>query len=141
MTLKRQLYERLYFVYYSVKEIKDDIINFIKEFRKPKMWLLILYVTFFVAVWKRNLKLVWTVLPLIFIVYLIRQKKDTKWRGELFEKDLRRNIDSDIVKEHYKRYTKNCHFSHKEPIGMNEWKKSEIRRLDEKHKNDRDVRH
>ena len=134
MTLKRQLYERLYFIYYSVKDIFIDIVNLLEDLKKPRMWSTILYVTFFIAAYKRDFKLMKWTLPLIFIVYLIRQKKDTKWKGELFEKDLRRNIDSDIVKDHYKRYTKHCHFSHKEPIRVDEWKLSEIKRLDEKRK-------
>lgn len=139
MTLKRLLYEKLYFIYYSVKEIVLDVVNLIEEFKKPRMWSIILYATFFIAVYNRNIRLMWTTLPFIFIVYLIRQKRDTKWRRELFEKDLRKNIDSDIVKKHYEHYKNHCRFSRKEPIGLDEWKLSEIKKLDEKNKSDKNI--
>lgn len=141
MTLKRKLYERLYFIYYAIKDFGKEIVNLISEFKKPRMWFAILCGTFFIAAYTRNRKLMVWAIPFIVLVYFIRHKRENFWKGELFEKDLRRSIDSNIVKDHYRHYTKQCHFSHKEPIGMEEWKKAEIKRLDEKCKNDRDARH
>ena len=139
--LKRYLYERLYFIYYSVKEFLLDIVNIIKELKKPKMWLAILYATFFVAAYMRNFKLMKWVLPPIFIVYLIRQKIEKHWKGELFAKDLKRGIDSNIVKEHYSLYKKQRYFAHKEFSDFDEWKANEIKRIGEKHKSVQDAQH
>ena len=125
MKLKRLLYERLYFVYYSVKELGMDVVNLLLELKKPRMWSAILYGTFFVAVYLRNFKLMRWTLPIIFIIYLIRQKQEKHWKGELFEKDLKRNIDSYIVKEHYNLYNKQCYFAHKESLDFSRWKKRE----------------
>ena len=141
MTLKRYLYEKLYFIYYSVKELLMDIVNLIEELKKPRMWSAILYATFFVAAYARNFKLMRWTLPLIFIMYLIRQKKERKYISELFEKDLKRSIDSNIVKEHYDIYKKQRYFAHKEFLDFNDWKKIEIKKLNKKHKSVQDALH
>ena len=127
MKLKRLLYEQLYFVYYSVKELGMDVIHLLLELKKPRMWSAILYGTFFVAAYLRNFRLMKWILPPIFIVYLIRQKKEKQWKGELYEKDLKRNIDSYIVKEHYDLYKRQCYFAHKDPLNFDEWKQFEIK--------------
>ena len=82
----------------------------------------------------------WT-LPLIFIIYLIRQKKERKYVGELFEKDLKRNILSNIVKEHYELYKKQCYFAHREFLELDGWKKLELKRINEKNKIGQNVQH
>ena len=128
MKIKRKLYEAFYPIYFGLKELLVDILSFIAEFRKPRMWSAILYGTFFVAAYTRNFKLMKWTIPLILIIYFIRQKRDRRYMREIYIKDLKNNIDSDIVKEHYKRYVKQCNFSHKEVLPLDEWKVEELKR-------------
>ena len=134
MTLKRRLYEELYFIWFGLKELLMAPVQFLMEFKKPRMWSTILYAVFVYAAYTRNIKLAWSTIPLILLVYFIRQKKDTQHIAEMYEKDLRRNIDSDMVMHRYKRYQSQCTFAHKSPTSFEEWKKQEIEEIDRKHK-------
>lgn len=136
MTPKRKIYEELYFIWFGVKELTLAPIQFLTEFKKPKMWSAMLYVVFVYAAYTRNIKLVWSVIPFILLVYFIRQKKDTQHIAEMYEKDLRRNIDSDMVKHRYERYQSQCSFAHKAPISFEDWKKQELEEIDKRHKSD-----
>lgn len=136
MTPKRKIYEELYFIWFGLKELMLAPVQFLTEFKKPRMWSAILYAVFVYAAYTRNIKLVWSVIPLILLVYFIRQKKDTQHIAEIYEKDLRRNIDSDMVKHRYERHQSQCTFAHKSSIAFEDWKKQELQEIDKKHKSD-----
>lgn len=121
---------------YGIKELKNDFLEIIRLFKKPKTWSAILYATFLIAIYIRNYNLMWWTIPLISLVYFIRNKRENLWKAELYEKDIKNNIDSDIVNEHYERYKKQCYFARKEFLSFDEWKQSEIKRLDERNKID-----
>lgn len=139
MKLKRKIYEALYPIYFGIKELIVDILSFIEELKKPRTWSAILYGTFFVAAWYKNFTLMKWTLPLILIIYFIRQKKERRYIKDMYRRDLKNGIDSDIVKGHYERYVKQCGFSHKERMPFGEWKQKELRGIDEKHKSDQSV--
>lgn len=137
--MKNKLRYTLYWIYYSFKELFIEPFRLLEELKKPKMWATILYIIFFGSVYARNYTVMKWTLPMILIVYLVRQKRDRKYIGEMFIRDLRKDNDTDLVKEHYERYSKQCFFSKTEPISFEEWKKNEIVRIDEKRKSDLDA--
>lgn len=136
MTFKRKLYETIYPYWYGIKELGNDFIDIISQFKKPRTWSAILYATFLIAVYVRNYNLMLWTIPLILLVYFIRNKKENLWKAELYEKDINNNINSDIVKEHYERYKKQCYFAKKDYLPFEEWRQSELKRLEEKNKTD-----
>jgi hypothetical protein len=109
-----------------------DIISFLEGFKKPKMWSALLYITFFVLVLMRKYGLAWRTMSLIFLVYLIRHKRDGRYKYEMFVKDLMKGMDSSVVKEHYKMYVDKCHFSKKLELSFEEWKADEIKKLEKR---------
>jgi len=122
----------LFLVWYSIKDLLLDIFMFLEALKKPKTWSFILYATLFLVAYYR--KLTWTnagiIFSLIFLIYIIRQNKDTNFLKALKEKAFLDNDDKKI-RSHYETYTKKCYFSvpRKEPLGYEEYKIEEVRRI------------
>ena len=123
------IYEPLYSLKYSFKEIGRDLLDFLSDFKKPGTWSAILYVVCFYAVLKKNYNLFSWLIPLIALIYIIRQRVDGKYRIELFKKALRNNNEL-ILKEEYKKYTRECYFTKQEPNIFETWKELELRKID-----------
>lgn len=141
MSIKRKLYEAFYPYWYGLRELMKDGLDILKEFKKPRMWSSILFAIILYGTYIRNFTLLKWAIPLFALVYFLRHKQEKLWKGELYEKDLNNNIDSDIVKEHYERYKKACYFSSKSFITFDEWKQQEITRIHEKHMSDQNAQH
>ena len=122
----------LFLVWYSIKDILMDIFRFLEALKKPKTWSFILYSTLFLMAYYR--KLTWAnatiIISLIFLIYIIRQNKDTDFLKALKEKAFLNNNDGKI-RPHYETYTKKCYFSvpRKEPLSYEEYKIEELKRI------------
>ena len=127
MTLK----EMLYLLGYSIKHLLNDLVDFLLEFKKAKTWGFIFYFTLVYAYFTNNIVLYWTALPIIGLIYVVRQHKEPRYHLELKKKALLTNNESE-VRKYYESYKKNCFFSNKNPMSYEAFKESELKKLQEK---------
>ena len=124
-----KLKEFMYLLYYSIRSFIDDAVDMLSELKNPKAWSYILLSTFALCLYYQRYVLVWWLIPLFFIVKVIRDEKDSKYRKEMYENDIRKDKDTDIVFDHYERYKKDCKYSHKVSLEYGEWKEGEVKRI------------
>lgn len=122
------VYDPLYSVYYSAKEILSEFLDLLNQFKKPKMWSSILYIACFYAFLTHNATLFRWLIPAILIVYLIRQRVDGAYRNELKKRAFIKGDDV-ILKEEYSKYQRESHFMKKEPLEYELWKEQERNKL------------
>lgn len=126
-----KLKEIPYLVWFSAKSLVLDLVDLLSALKKAKTWSFILYSTFFLAVYYRQLDLMKIALPLILILYIIRQHKEPNYNKSIRERAFRKN-DNEKIEEYYEKYKKHCFYSRKEFKDYDEYKKDEIKKLDEK---------
>jgi hypothetical protein len=112
--------------FYGLEELGQRAKEIMAAFKKPKLWAYVCYSLFFYAVLSNKLILIKLVLPMIFLIYLIRLKIDGKYRKISFERDLLKNRDTYIVKEYYESYLKQQTMRIKPIDTFEEWKKKKI---------------
>lgn len=122
------VYDPVYSVWYSFKDICLSGIDMLAEFKKPSAWSSILYiVTFYAIIMKKTYLFKWTI-PGIIIVYVIRQRVDGAYRKALKEKAFLHN-DEMILQDEYEKYKKECFFT-KEPVkDFLFWKQAEVEKI------------
>lgn len=119
--------EFAYLLYYSVRAFFRDIAVVLSELKRPRTWSWVLMSTVFVSIYYREYNWLKVIIPLLFIVKIIRDKQEGRYRRELFEKDLRAGKDTDLVKEYYESYTRDCRYSGKLPKEYKEWKENQLK--------------
>lgn len=127
------LKEFIYLIRYALASWFYDGVEFISMLKKARTWSYMLYGTIIVALYYNNLKIVYIVLPLVFILYIVRQSKETKFNRDLKEKSFLEN-DEQKIKSYYETYKKQCFFSHpkREPLEYEDYKKYEINKINER---------
>ena len=124
----RFIYEPLYSLKYSFKEIGNDLIELISKFQSPRTWSTIFYLIMIFAIIKNRLDLFKFIIPTILAIYVMRQRLDGRYKKELFKKALAKDDDL-ILKEIYQKYKRNCFFKKVEPNDYEVWKEKEIKKL------------
>lgn len=123
------LYEPLYSVWYSARQIGNDAVDLAKELKRPNTWSAILYVACFYAFMKRDLTLFTWLIPAIVFVYVYRQRVDGRYRGELKKKAFLNN-DKIVLEEEYEKYKRECHFTKQVALDYTQWVETEKRKLE-----------
>ena len=126
-----KLKELLYLVWYSIKSLFTDLLEFFSALKKAKTWSFILYATFFLGVYYRNYTVMKIALPAILLLYILRQNKEPDYNKSVRDRAFQQG-DDEKIKLYYDRYKKQCYYSRKEPLSYDDYKKAEIRKLDEK---------
>lgn len=122
------VYDPIYSIWYSVKDIGLEIIGFLQEFKKPNTWSSILYVACFYAFMTKNFTLFKWLIPSIVVVYIIRQRIDGRYRHEIYQNALLNNNNT-ILEEEYERYKRECHFTKQSALDYTQWKEQEQNKL------------
>lgn len=122
----------LFLIWDSVVSFKDGIVTFFSEFKKSSTWSFLIAITVVVAIIYEKYWMIKILLPLFYIVFLIRRYQEGKYKNRMFWYDLRRNNDSDIVKEYYRHYERECRFRKIIPIDYDSWKKQKLFERDKK---------
>jgi len=125
MKLKELYYKYLhgfiYLIWYSVKDVYDSILEFLLEFKNPRMWSMIALALIFISIYTRNFTLFKVAFPFSIIMYIIRQKHDGKYKEGLRKQALLTDNDL-ILSKDYEKYKKRCFFSNEEPLSYEQWK-------------------
>ena len=103
------IYETIYSVWYSIKQLGNSFVELIESFKHPDTWNSIMYVIVFYAVLTRNTKIVKWSIPIIITIYIIRQRIAGGHHVEIRERALRSN-NQYILKDEYNKYTRDCYF-------------------------------
>lgn len=127
--MKKSMYEFFYLLYYSVKDIFTGMGEGLIEFKKPRTWLAVLIAAALLIVYSGRTHLMYWVLPPIIIIYVVRQKIAGHYKHEIRIKALKKNRDLLLVEE-YNKYVKNCHYAKKAPLGYEDWKDEERKKID-----------
>ena len=122
------LYEPIYLLWFSIKDAGLSVIETLQELKKPRTWLAILVGTVFIVFITRKYALFKWILPLIIIVYIIRQKVDGKYKHTMRVNALM-NDNNLVLEPYYEKYKKECRFIKKEPLSYEEWKKEELNKV------------
>ena len=69
------------------------------------------------------------IIPLMFLVKIIGDNKEGKFRKEMFRADLKNNKDTKVVMDYFEDYRIKCHYTHKPPLEFEEWKEKERSKL------------
>ena len=126
-----KLKEIPFLIFYSFKSLVMDLVELAESFKKAKTWSFILYATFFLAVYYKQYTLMKIALPIILILYVIRQDKEPEYNKELKEKAFLKGDDKEMLR-YYQRYKKQCYFSKKEALSYEDYKANEVKELKEK---------
>ena len=123
----------IFLIWYSVKSLIMDLADLLSALKRAKTWSFILYATFFLAVWYKNYTLMKIALPLILLLYIIRQDKEPDFQKAKKDRAFLRN-DTKRIEGYYEKYKSACYFSRprKEPLNYEDYKKEELRKLFEK---------
>jgi hypothetical protein len=117
----------IYFLYDSIiREPLSELISFIDELKKPKIWLYFAIATLIFATYRRDIRLVKIVLPVLLIIYLIRKKQQGSYKHHLFKSDILNRKDSSIVRDKYGEYVSAMHFKERTPLEYNSWKEKQF---------------
>lgn len=122
------VYDPLYSLWYSVKEFFRDLADMVEEIKKPRTWLSVLYIVSFYSIFYKKWTLFRWLIPCIIIVYIIRQRVDGRYRRDIKKKAFLTNNET-ILKEEYRKYQRDCYFSHKDNLSYELWKEHEINQL------------
>lgn len=120
--------ELTFLVYYSVKSLIVDLFEFLNSLKKAKTWSFILYATFFLGVYYKNYTVIKIALPLILLLYIIRQNKEPDYNRVVREKAFMSGEDERIM-VYYKKYCKQCFFANTTPKSFEEYKVVETKKL------------
>lgn len=131
MHLKRwyylYVYDHLYSWWYSIKELGKVF----DEIKNPRTWSALFYVMAIYSFITGNRKLFYWSVPLIFLVYVVRQRDTGYYKDNIKEKALRTD-NLIILEDIYDKYKRKCHFTEQEPLEFELWKDLEKNKLDSK---------
>lgn len=116
-----------YLIWYSIKDIFVACIQSLSELKKPRMWLTLSIAVIALAFYTQKYYLIKWFLPLAIIMYLVRNKQEGGYKYEMRKRAILSGNEKVILAE-YGRYTKQCAYSHKEPIPYDYWKKEEVKK-------------
>lgn len=124
----RLVYDQLYSIWYSLKDIASEMWGFILEFKKPNTWSTLLYIACFYAFMTKNFQLFLWLIPGIALVYLIRQRVDGRYRHEMYISALMSDNDM-LLQDDYEKYKRECFFTKQSCLDYTQWKESEKNKL------------
>ena len=128
--MPNKLREYLWLVYYSfVLEPFEEICYLFESIKKPKTWFYAALGIATYGAYYKKYNVIKAMLPIIIILYIIRQKIEGSYRRSLLTNDLSKNKDTEIVKQAYENYKKKCFFSNSEPLEYEQWKQREINKM------------
>ena len=126
--IKLILYDLWYSVYFSVKDVAVDVYDFIKEFKKPKTWLYILFLGLFYSILKRDFLMFKILTPLAVVAYVVTKRSEGLYKNEMRIRAFKNNNDL-VLKEEYERYKKECFFKKSIVIEYELWKQQELQKI------------
>lgn len=125
------MYDLGYSIYYSfkglwqpIKDVPSNFFRLFKELKKPRSWSGLLYGSALYSVITGNLKLFKWLVPMIAIIYYIRQRIDGEYRQGIYHRALKTDNDF-ILKDEYDKHVKKLYFMKKKPESYDEWKEKE----------------
>lgn len=120
-----------YLVWYSIMDILADLFRYIESLKNPRTWSFILYAVLFIGAYYKQYTLIKISLPLILLIYIIRQRKEPEFNRKLRERAFLKNDDSKIS-SYYEEYKNYCFFSRKDALSYEGFKKEEIQKITER---------
>lgn len=120
------LKELIFLLWYSLKAFTNEMISLIMAFKKPETWFYLAIATFIITAYYRKIGVMLWSIPMMIIIYIIRQKQEGIYKAQLKEKAFLRG-DEDILQEEYEKYIKNCFYKIPKvsPMSYDEWKLKE----------------
>ena len=126
--IKLILYDLWYSVYFSVKDVAVDVYDFIKEFKKPKTWLYILFLGLFYSILKRDFLMFKILTPLAVVAYVVTKRSEGLYKNEMRIRAFKNNNDL-VLKEEYERYKKESFFKKTIVVEYELWKQQELQKI------------
>lgn len=115
----RELY---YLIVYSIVSFISDILEIFSLIRKPQTWSYIVFFSIIIAGYYQKYKVVPYLIVSMFLIKIIRDKKEGAYRKYIFDHDIKNDIDSTLVKESYRKYKQKEEIIKKIPLSFEDWK-------------------
>ncbi len=126
--------QMLFLAWYSVKSLLwGDLVSTLSILKRAKTWSYVFYAILFIMAYYGKLTLLngFLVASAIFVLYMIRQRKEPEFNVLLTEQAFLQN-DDEIIRKHYNRYVKECFYTKHQPVEYEEYKKEEKLKIIEK---------
>lgn len=121
----------LFLLWDSIKALFMDLVDLFGALKKAKTWSFILYATFILAVYYRNMTVIKIALPLIILLYIARRSNEPEYMRAYKDRAFL-NDDEEVIGEYYEKYKRQCFFTNKEPLPYEEYKKEEIKKIQDR---------
>jgi hypothetical protein len=133
--MKEKIFDYIYLVWYSFKELLwDNIVTILREIKRPATWSIIFYCLLGYSLWVKDMRLFRLLIVPTILIYLLRQKREGAYRVPMKIYAIKHNMEYLINKE-YEKYKKECYFNNSEPKQLEQWKSEQVERF-EKDKSD-----
>jgi len=122
------IYDTVYSIYYSILDLLKGFVDLIKELKKPKTWVLILYVVLFLAVYYQKTEWVGYIALAVAIIYFLMQKKDGAYKHKLYNNAVKYN-NKYLLNKFYEKYCIKQKYK-KQPVKQySDWYEEELKKL------------
>lgn len=117
-----------YLIWYSLKSFKSDLAGVLATLKQPRTWFSIIIVVFTIGVYYRNITLIKVVLPIMFVLYVIRHGQESDFHRAIKERAFLKGKDEEVQK-YYERYKRDQYLARKKFVSFKEYKRNEIKEI------------